>query len=129
MNIYAKSNAEGGTIVKVTDYEREKDGFGAGEPPAGTFDPTNTVEIDFSTNNIVNQELRINEDPLFTVESGVLLKDGVPVTIEPDGPELEYFRKTQDFVDMVVGGGQPSVVEIREQIALLLMDVKNARDF
>lgn len=130
MNIFAKSNAEGGKIVLVTIYDREKDGFGHKEPRAGTFDPSNTVECDFSTNGLIDIELRIQEDPLYTVNSGELLKDGIVQNINPDGPELEYFRPAQEYVNKVNADmGTVTLNEMKTMMAWLVIVNANARDF
>ena len=129
MNIFAKSNAENGEIVLVTFYDREKDGFGLRQPESGSFDPSNTVEFDTSTNTA--EATLLNDKPAdFNVVSGVLHRNGNPVTINPDGPELEFFRQAQNYVDGVVADmGTVTLNEVKAIVAWLVIVNANARDF
>ena len=129
MNVYAKSNAENGEIVKIQFLRRDELGQTDSAPPDGTFDPTNTVPVDFSTNVSTEASLLSVQDE-FRVESGVLLRNDVEVPITPDGPELEYFRKAQLFViDVTDNMGTATLPDTKEMVALLLMIVLNKRDF
>ena len=98
MYIYADSN---GKIVRILRSDQEIDNYG--EPEAGTFDPANTVPIDFSENPIIDAALNDTPDE-FTVESGVLKRNNTNVNIIDDSDGVRWRRAARPYVDEVRNG-------------------------
>ena len=117
MNIYADSS---GRIVKVARYERD------GVPRPGSFDEAQTVEIDFSQNPVIDAALNDTPDA-FTVEGGVLKRDGSTVEIAADGDLCSYRRLARQYVADVrsseIKGSDTRLrlSRVEKAVALLLM--------